>query len=162
MKIITLAAPTVVNTHPRNLGDGELRYPSEGGFMVCDDEAKRLKDNNLLAREPDAAGNSDGEEGDGLDGMKIADLHLLVTKEGIPLHDARKKHEIIAAIRKHRAGGSDDKPDYERDSLKDIELAAASKNQLLVIAAYEQADVPQGDAATEDELRSAITTKRAA
>lgn len=50
--------------------------------------------------------------------------------------------------------------DYETDKLGEIDLKKASKDQLLVIAAYEQAEVPQGDAATMPELVKAIEAKR--
>ncbi|MEG3084008.1 hypothetical protein U1707_10180 [Sphingomonas sp. PB2P12] len=53
-------------------------------------------------------------------------------------------------------------PDYERDSLKTADLSKASKAQLLVIAAYEGADAPKGDAHTDAELRKVIETKRKA
>ncbi len=53
-------------------------------------------------------------------------------------------------------------PDYERDSLKTADLGKASKAQLLVIAAYEGADAPKGDAHSETELRKAIEAKRKA
>jgi hypothetical protein len=49
---------------------------------------------------------------------------------------------------------------YERDSLKDMALDKANKDQLLVIATYEQADVPEGDAATKADLVKAIVAKR--
>ena len=95
MKIVTLATPTVVNN--------ELRQPVEGPLIVSDDEAARLKENNLLDGEPeelpDEASDTDPED---LDGMTVADLHILVTKEGVPLNDATKKADIIAAIKKHR------------------------------------------------------------
>lgn len=51
-------------------------------------------------------------------------------------------------------------PDYERDGLKDLNLDEADKDRLLVIAAYEGAEVPQGDEATEGDLRAAILAKR--
>jgi hypothetical protein len=51
-------------------------------------------------------------------------------------------------------------PDYERDSLKAVDLGKASKDQLVVIAAYEGADAPKGDEHTEAELRKAIEAKR--
>jgi hypothetical protein len=51
-------------------------------------------------------------------------------------------------------------PDYERDSLKKLDLAKADKDQLLVIAAYEGVDAPKGSDHTEAELRLAIQTKR--
>jgi hypothetical protein len=54
------------------------------------------------------------------------------------------------------------KPDYDRDDLKLLELAKASKDQLLVIAAYEGADAPKGDSHSEAELRKAIEAKRKA
>lgn len=51
-------------------------------------------------------------------------------------------------------------PDYERDGLKDVDIhkPATSKDTLLVIAAYEQADV--GEDATKAELIKAIEAKR--
>lgn len=58
------------------------------------------------------------------------------------------------------AAETEDGPDYERDNLSDLDLKKADKNQLLVIAAYEQADVPQGDAATKADLVKAIEAKR--
>lgn len=51
-------------------------------------------------------------------------------------------------------------PDYAADKLADKPLKSASKDELLVIAAYEQADVPQGDEATVAELVKAIEAKR--
>lgn len=53
------------------------------------------------------------------------------------------------------------KPDYERDNLKDLPLADADRDRLLVIAAYEGADVPDPDKADDAALRTAIETKRA-
>ncbi len=50
--------------------------------------------------------------------------------------------------------------DYEADKLGGKPLNKASKDELLVIAAYEQADVPQGDDATAAELVKAIEAKR--
>jgi hypothetical protein len=53
-------------------------------------------------------------------------------------------------------------PDYDRDGLKSLDLGKADKDQLLVIAAHEGADVPQGDGHTPAELRKAIDAKRKA
>ena len=53
-------------------------------------------------------------------------------------------------------------PDYERDGLGAIDLKKASKDQLLVIAAYEKAEVPEGDKATVADLTKAIDAKRKA
>ncbi len=50
--------------------------------------------------------------------------------------------------------------DYDRDGLKDLSLTAANKDQLLVIAAYEQAEA-SGDA-TKAALIKAIEAKRSA
>jgi hypothetical protein len=58
--------------------------------------------------------------------------------------------------------GAGDGPDYERDNLSALDLKKADKNQPLVIAAYEQAEVPQGDAATKPDLVKAIEAKRKA
>ncbi|MBB3940700.1 hypothetical protein GGR39_002357 [Novosphingobium fluoreni] len=58
------------------------------------------------------------------------------------------------------ANDTDEGPDYERDNLGELDLKKADKNQLLVIAAYEKADVPQGDAATKADLVKAIEVKR--
>lgn len=53
-------------------------------------------------------------------------------------------------------------PDYERDGLKDVDLhkPATTKPMLLVIAAYEGAEVPEGDDATKPDLIKAIELKR--
>ena len=60
-----------------------------------------------------------------------------------------------------KPGKSEKKPlDYETDKLGNKPLGKASKDELLVIAAYEKADVPQGDEATEAELIQAIEAKR--
>lgn len=52
--------------------------------------------------------------------------------------------------------------DYEQDGLAKVDLAKATKDQLLVIAAYETADAPKGADHTEAELRKAIEAKRKA
>lgn len=112
MKMIKIANPTVVNTSPIGAGAGELRHPIEGALTVTDEEAERLYENKLLDGEPEDlpdeidefnASELDAEDhDDGLEDQTVADLHILVTKEGVPLNDATKKADIIAAIRKHR------------------------------------------------------------
>jgi hypothetical protein len=89
MKIVTLATPTVVKN--------ELRQPVEGPLIVSDDEAARLKENNLLDGDPEELPDEASDTG-----MTVAELHILVTKEGVPLNDATKKADIIAAIKKYR------------------------------------------------------------
>lgn len=54
----------------------------------------------------------------------------------------------------------DDTPDYERDDLGKLDLKKANKNQLLVIAAYEKAEVAAD--ATIADLIKAIEAKRVA
>ncbi len=96
--IVTLARPAVVND--------VLRQPVEGSLTVSEAEAERLFNSGVLVGdpepEPDASQDDDEGDSDGLDKMKVADLHLIVTKEGVALNDATKKDDIIAAIRKHR------------------------------------------------------------
>ena len=103
MKIITLAAPTVVNSNPHIRTGGELRYPSEGPLTVSDDEAKRLKDNNLLDGEPEDVLEADAEPNADLVGLKPAELKAIALKEGAALNDAAKADDIIAAIVAHRS-----------------------------------------------------------
>jgi hypothetical protein len=104
MKIIKLAAPTVVNSNPHIRTGGELRYPSEGLLNVSDDEAKRLKDNNLLTGEPqDVPEKDDAEPNADLVGLKPAELKAIALKEGAALNDATKADDIIVAIVAHRS-----------------------------------------------------------
>jgi hypothetical protein len=97
---VTLKQPTVVHD--------VLRHPMEGALPASEKEAQRLFDNNLLTEEPqpiDAEEAADDGEGvDELGDMKLEELGILVTKEGVPLHGATKKADIVAAIRAHRAG----------------------------------------------------------
>lgn len=99
MKFVKLAQATVV--------DGVLRQPIEGEIPTSDTEAKRLVDNNLLDGEPsdfpDSEDEGDDDSAVDLKKLSLSDLHILVTKEGIPLNGVTKKDEIIAAIIKHRA-----------------------------------------------------------
>lgn len=104
MKIVTLARPAMVNE--------ELRQPIEGSLTVKAGEAERLRLSGVLVGDPEdvpepdesgAEGDPEDGEDDGLDAMKLEDLGILVTKEGVPLHGATKKADIVAAIRKHRA-----------------------------------------------------------
>lgn len=95
--IVALALPAAVYS--------VLRHPVEGGLLVDEDEAERLVAAGVLKGDPERArdaGEDDGEEGDGLDDMKVDELNVLVIKEDVPLNDATKKADIIAAIRKHR------------------------------------------------------------
>ena len=100
MWIVTLKAPTTVN--------GELRNPIEGSILVSEAEAERLFDNDLLTEEPSPApepdsGRAENDGADaGLEDLSVPDLHILVTKEGVPLHGVTKKADIIKAILKHR------------------------------------------------------------
>lgn len=53
-------------------------------------------------------------------------------------------------------------PDYVRDNLGEADLGKANKDVLLVIAAYEKAEVTDVDAATKADLVKAIEAKRKA
>lgn len=106
MKIITLAAPTVVNSNPHIRTGGELRYPSEGPLTVSDDEAERLKTNNLLDGDPEDVPEAEEPKANipaDLVGKKPADLKAIALKEGAALNDATKADDIIAAIVAHRS-----------------------------------------------------------
>lgn len=155
MKIVNLAQPTIV---------GEvLRYPIEGSLTVSDEEAERLHENNLLVDEPSEfvamAEVPPDTSLTSLQSMSIEELMILVTKEGVPLHDATQAADIVNRIVAHRALKAVG-AEYVSDSLHELELAKADKKQLLVIAAYEQADVAKGDRATVAELIKAIEAKR--
>lgn len=55
-----------------------------------------------------------------------------------------------------------DAPDYDRDGLRDVDLhkPSTTKDMLLVIAAYEGAEVPEGDGAKKADIISAIELAR--
>lgn len=83
--------------------------------------------------------------------------------------DADLSADEVKAVKAHDFMGVDgnantDAPDYERDDLMsvDIEKPATSRDQLLVIAAYEGADVSDPERATKADLIKAIKAKRAA
>ncbi|WP_419808381.1 hypothetical protein [Sphingomonas sp.] len=106
MKIITLAGPTSVDTGNPPRGYSELRHPIEGALTVSDDEAERLKKNNLLACDPEDVPEEDDVEPevpDDLKDLKLDELKAKALKDGVPLHDAKTKPTIIAAFVAHRA-----------------------------------------------------------
>lgn len=95
---------------------------------------------------------------DGLDGLDVDHLRLLASAVGVTFDDTTDPTTLAASIRQRRAitliG-----PDYLRDSLADKPLHEQSRDELLVTAAYEKADVdPTADAAT---MIAAIELKRA-
>ena len=74
-----------------------------------------------------------------------------------------RQHSTVVAERDELLEGlsaSSTTLDYEKDKLGDKPLKDASKDQLLVIAAYEEVNVPKGDRATEAELIKVIEAKR--
>lgn len=95
---------------------------------------------------------------DELDTKSATQLTRIAKAEKVDVSGAGDVPAMIALIRAARTAAA--KPDYDRDSLKTLALDQADKDQLLVIAAYEQAEVPQGDAATPAELIAAIRVKR--
>jgi hypothetical protein len=96
MKTISLRQPLPIG--------GPVHHPSEGPITVEDDLAEYLIGSGL-ADEGDGEEEDEDEEtdDDGLESLSVADLGLLVTKEGVPLNGATKKADIIKAIRAHRA-----------------------------------------------------------
>lgn len=51
-------------------------------------------------------------------------------------------------------------PDYDRDKLGELDIAKATKPQLLVIAKHEEVPLPAGDDTSVPDLRKAIAAKR--
>lgn len=96
MKTISLRQPLPIG--------GPVHHPSEGPVTVEDALAEHLVSSGL-ADEGDGEEDDEefDEEDDGLEDLTVADLGILVTKEGVPLHGATKKDGIIKAIRAHRA-----------------------------------------------------------
>lgn len=94
MKTISLRQPLPIG--------GPVHHPSEGPVTVDDDLAEHLISSGL-ADEGDSEEDDEEDEADGLEDLTVADLGILVTKEGVPLHGATKKDGIIKAIRAHRA-----------------------------------------------------------
>lgn len=73
----------------------------------------------------------------------------------------KNRDGALAAIDARIAALNPPKLDYERDGLKDIDLATADRDQLLAIATHEGAEDFDADA-TDDDLREAISAKRSA
>lgn len=88
MKMIQLLAPTVI--------DGAVRYPLEGSISVSDAHAEALLADKK-AKEPE------GEDDDGLDDKKVAELKHIAASESIDLGEAVKKEDIIDKIREARS-----------------------------------------------------------
>lgn len=98
MKTISLRQPLPIG--------GPVHHPSEGPVTVDDDLADHLISSGLADEgdgEEDDEEFDEEDEADGLEDLTVADLGILVTKEGVPLHGATKKDDIIKAIRAHRA-----------------------------------------------------------
>lgn len=102
MKTISLRQPLPIG--------GPVHHPFEGPVTVDDDLANHLISSGLAdegdgeeEEEDEAEDGEDEPEADGLEDLTVADLGILVTKEGVPLHGATKKDDIIKAIRAHRA-----------------------------------------------------------
>ena len=95
----------------------------------------------------------DGEDGGGASvGEDAASLKVRIADLELKLTDALKQIDELTA-----PSG----PNYERDNLAIVDLhkPTTSKDMLLVIAAYEKADVP-GDDPTKADLAKAIEAKR--
>ena len=85
------------------------------------------------------------------------------TEGAIPVRDEEEADRLInmgLAVEPDEDGEADEEgPDYERDGLADLDLKKAGKDQLVAIAAHEQAAVPQ-DNPTKADLVKAIEAKR--
>lgn len=136
MKDIILLATAMIAGVPRS--------PIEGLQTVTDEEAARL----IEAGQAQLA-DDDGDEGDGLDGMKVPDLRTLAKDESVELPAKADKAGIIIAIREKRAAAV----------AADEALNAADLDALKDVAAAE--DVTFADDADADAIRSAIRAKRA-
>jgi len=79
---------------------GAVRYPVEGLIPVDDDEYDRLVEADAIELDDD----EDGEDDDGLEAMKLADLKKLADDDSdkVDLGTATRKADIVSAIRKHR------------------------------------------------------------
>jgi len=67
------------------------------------------------------ADNKDDEAGDGLDELSVRELRAYATEHDIDLGDAKKKADIVAAIRAADAGPDEDEQDdaEDRDEVDD-------------------------------------------
>jgi len=111
MKNVKLAVPAAVNTGHPTKGFAELRYPIEGVLLVHDDEAQRLKDAGQLDGEPEDVTEPAVEEGKGevpedLASLTVAELKAKAVQDGVPLHDATRRDDVIAAFVAHRASAA--------------------------------------------------------
>ena len=93
---VTLKQPAVVHD--------VLRNPIEGSIAASKSEADRLHAAGLLVGDDDRD-DDQGDENvpDDLKGLKVHELKAKALKDGVPLHDATKKADIIAAFVAHRA-----------------------------------------------------------
>ena len=97
--------------------------------------------------------------GDGLDGLPVDTLRMLAGGLGIAVDEKTDPTTLAALIRNKRALGTQS-ADYERDGLRAKPLGDQTRDELLVTAAYEKADVnPEADVAM---LIAAIEVKRSA
>jgi hypothetical protein len=93
-KAITLLSTCIIAGLPRS--------PIEGIQTVEEDEANRLIDAGM-AEDADVDVDVDGgEEGDGLDDMKVPALRELAKTENVTIEGDANKASIIESIRRHR------------------------------------------------------------
>lgn len=165
----TIPAALAIDTSREVSGMSRVQLLMEIAEGKSDDDLREMVTNR---REMEAARvDPDEDGGDARLALSIPKFKAAIAEES-DLDTLRALRAEEAKREKPRAGitdAIDDRiaevekdaaPDYERDNLKDLPLADADKDRLLVIAAYEGADVPQGDAATEEDLRTAIEAKR--
>ncbi|WP_347270990.1 hypothetical protein [Rhizorhabdus histidinilytica] len=97
MKIVSLAVPAIL--------EGALRYPVENPLTVSDTEATRLKDAGVLDGEPEDLPEEGGDDDDGLDSLKVAELDAIIAEDAsIQVEANANKAAKVAAIRAARDG----------------------------------------------------------
>ena len=154
--------------------EGELASAKSTGHFVIDGEGERPSLATKAAEGSEAIEAARREvaeaaqaEIDRLTEKHDADLKEQITRaedaesklealEGEKADLAKRVEELTAQLRD--ATG----PDYVRDNLGEADIHKANKDVLLVIAAYEKADVADVDVATKADLVKAIEAKRKA
>ena len=87
---VTLKHPTVVHD--------ELRNPVEGAISASPSEVARLRAAGALIEDDEHDEDHGNDVPEDLKDLKVAELKALALKDGVPLNDATKRADIIAAF----------------------------------------------------------------
>lgn len=87
-----------------NKGEGARGVVDSDGNTIWAEPGQTIEVANADKVHPDFEGD-DGETGDGLADITVAELKAIAEAEGVDLGEATKKAEIIAAIEAARAAG---------------------------------------------------------